>query len=86
MTLKELKIYRQGYKKGLEEGKKSASNIEKGDWDIPIPGNWTIPDNWNTSTYYCAYKGKYCPYCSSLGTCENTTCPYDFNYIYTNHS
>ena len=37
MTLRELKIYRQGYKKGLEEGKGSASNIEKGNWDIPIP-------------------------------------------------
>lgn len=77
MTLKELKIYRQGYKKGLEEGKKRASNIEK--------VNWTIPGNWNTSTYYCAYKGKYCHYCSSLGTCENTICPYDVNYIYTSH-
>lgn len=79
MTLRELKIYRQGYKKGLEEGKGSASiYIKKSNWNTGAPVY--------TSTYYCAYGGKYCPYYSSLGTCGNTTCPYDLNYIYTNHS
>ena len=78
MTLKELKIYRRGYKKGLEDSKNKLLQTP--------PEIYIDRGNWNSSTYYCAYKGRWCSYCSSLGTCENTACPYDFNYTYTNWS
>lgn len=78
MTLKELKIYRRGYKKGLEDSKNKLLQT--------LPEIYIDRGNWNSNTYYCGYKGRYCCYCSSLGTCEITGCPYDINYTYSNWS